>query len=164
MINYSKQQRQHEIENKAMQRLANYCKQHNMSFIDTHIGTAPYDCIIDNIYYYDVKATDKRKLSYRRTLPDGYTYDPIAKHTRVPYLIIEPNGKCYKISKQELRDYIDNLKQQGKLEEETTIYDGDGNINTCVNISYFINDEHLLFDISNNKDVWQAFISRAGMI
>lgn len=155
----SKQQRQHAQENNFIRRLADYCAKNNLKFEDTHEGTGPYDCIINDIYYYDIKATDHSKLSYRRTLPNGYEYEPHLTYMRIPYLICLPNGKCYKISKQEFRDYVNSLRDEGRLEEETTIYNGDGNENLCVNISLFLNQDHLIYELNDCVDPWSTFIN-----
>lgn len=144
---YEHQKYQHSREAELIKRIADYCAKNNIPFKDLTGTEDDYkygvDCYIGD-RPFDLKCSDSRKLTVIKRLPNGIEYKPYEKHTRIPYLYCLPSsGKCYIITKQTFKSFIEYYKSMDMLDDIMTIYTGDGNTNYCINISRLLNNTNL---------------------
>lgn len=151
----------HLKEREFIKRIEKYCAANNIEFEDAHDDHKTGVDVIINKLSYDLKVSEHDKLSYWRKTPTGLEYEPHMTHTRIPYLICKNDGKIYKLTKQEFRDYVNSLREQGKLDELTHIHCGDGNENRAVDISHFLDENHLFMELNDNVDRWSTFAHKA---
>lgn len=160
-LRFDLQQLLHLKEREFIKRIEKYCISNNILFEDAHDDHKTGIDVVINKLPYDIKVSQHDKLSYWRKTPTGYEYEPHMTHTRIPYLICKNDGKIYKLTKQEFRDYVNDLREQGKLDEKTFVHEGDGNYNKAVDISHFLDAAHLFMELKDNTDRWATFAHKA---
>ena len=138
-MSFNNQVYQHNKESDMLKRIEKYCADNELRFKDVHDDYSTGIDIWIGRRCYDIKASESKKLTILKTLPNGTTYKPHETHLDVPYLYCLPStGYCYRINKQEIIDYIKFLKSTGKLDIFLSEYTGDGNKNICIDIGQLL--------------------------
>lgn len=132
---FNNQVYQHNKEATTLNQLKEYCAANDMAFADVHDDFSTGIDVYINRRAYDIKASDSKKLTIFKRLPNGTEYKPHETHTDVPYLYCLPSsGYCYIVTKKELSTYIELMKENDKLDALLSEYTGDGNYNLCIDI------------------------------
>ena len=152
----------HAKEAAMIERLRNYCAANNIPFINySHTNTDVIDGIDVSIngVEYDIKATDKNKLSYWRRGPNDPRengHNPLLQHPDIPYLMCNPrSGNCYVVYKQDVLEMVHmnevGLAMFGSTAYPTGVFTGDGQIQDWILVQKLLTKP--LFNIGGAEEV-----------